>query len=202
MAMTEQARQWAGEFGNGYTARNRVDWQKRVPFWSGVLERTGARSILEVGCNAGWNLTAIKKAAPWVRAIGIDVNLVAVILAKTAGVEAWNDPNGPSPNPLNSPGRYELVFTAGVLIHIPQPELEQTMRDIVQASNRWVLAVEYGAEQEEEIIYRGRQDLLWKRPFGAMYERLGLKLVGLTYVLGPDQGFDNCTVYLLEKPCP
>lgn len=198
--MNEQSEAWAGEFGNAYTARNRVDWQKRVPFWSDILHRTGARSILEVGCNAGWNLTAIKRAAPWARSVGSDINPRAIMKAWCAGHEAWLDTIGNRAD-INT-DCYELVFTAGVLIHVPPGAIEQTMRDIVRTSNRWVLAIEYGAEREEEITYRGRQAMLWKRPFGEMYEALGLKLSGPAYVLGPDQGFDNCTVYLLEKPVP
>ena len=198
--MTEQAKEWAGEFGDAYTARNRVDWQKRVPFWNSILNRTGARSILEVGCNAGWNLTAIRRAAPWARAVGIDVNPNAIRRACVAGHDAWLQSSKERADICE--GLYELVFTAGTLIHIPQPDLEGTMRDIVRASNRWVLAVEYGSEVPEEITYRGRPSMLWKRTFGAMYERLGLKLAGQPFVLGPAQAFDNCTVYLLEKPCP
>ena len=198
--MNTQSEAWEGEFGNAYTARNRVDWQKRVPFWSDILYRTGARSILEVGCNAGWNLTAIRRAAPWARPIGIDINPRAIMKACTAGHDAWLDTIGNRAD-INA-DCYELVFTAGVLIHVPPQELEQTMRDIVRASNRWVLAIEYGAEREEEILYRGRPGLLWKRPFGELYQAMGLKPVWVPYVLGPDQGFDNCTVYLLEKPVP
>ena len=41
---------WAGTFGNDYTARNRVDWHARIPFWESALEFTAANAILEVGC--------------------------------------------------------------------------------------------------------------------------------------------------------
>ena len=44
---------WSGEFGNQYTARNRVNWQERVPFWEQIIDRTSAKTFLDVGCNAG-----------------------------------------------------------------------------------------------------------------------------------------------------
>ena len=191
-------KQWAGEFGDSYTARNQIDWRKRVPFWSRVMADTGARSILEVGCNAGWNLTAIKTSSPWTRAVGIDVNAKALRQADSAGLKVWKETIDQVVD--GQEGLYEMVFTTGVLIHISKPQLEQTMRDIVKASARWVLAIEYGAEAEEEILYRGQPNMLWKRPYGAMYASMGLRPVGPFYVLGPDQGFDNCTVYLMEKP--
>lgn len=197
--MTEQAKAWAGEFGDAYTARNRVDWRKRVSFWYSMLDQTGARSVLEVGCNAGWNLSAIERAAPWASAVGIDVNPKAIRQAQHAGCGTMNA--ALADVAASHDGMYELVFTAGVLIHIPTPELEQTMRDIILASARWVLAIEYHSDEAMPIVGGNyTRDMLWKRPFGAMYEAMGLKLFGPTYVLGPDQGFDNCTVYLLEKP--
>lgn len=196
--MSEQSEAWGEEFGDNYNKRNRVDWRRRIAFWSLVLERTGARSILEVGCNAGWNMTAIKKSAPWTRVAGSDVNHEALRLATAAGLEVW--PEDITAHEGMGEGLYELVFTAGVLIHIREPELEKAMRAIVRKSNHWVLAIEYGSDYVEEIIYRGQPNMLWKRPFGKMYEAMGLKLAAQPYVLTPEQGFDNCTVYLLEKP--
>ena len=49
-----------------------------------------------------------------------------------------------------------------------------------------------------QIEYQGQSGLLWKRPYGAMYEDLGL--TELTFgKVGPDDGFDNCIWRLLEK---
>ncbi len=54
---------WAGEFGDQYLARNQVDWQARIGFWQQMLDVTGARSVFELGASAGWNLSAIRRAA-------------------------------------------------------------------------------------------------------------------------------------------
>ena len=201
---TQQEALWAGDFGLNYTKRNMVDWRKRVPFWKDIMDRTGARSVLEIGCNAGWNLTAIKQVAPWVGITwGLDVNESALKKATAAGltvhqgtsaeaVENWVTKEGMSA---------ELVFTAGVLIHVPPTDLEQMMKDIIALSNHWILAIEYESEAEAEVIYRGEKDMLWKRPFGRLYQDMGLhlKYVGSAF---KDQGFDDCTVWLLEKPSP
>ena len=191
--------EWAGEFGNAYTARNQVDWVARTHFWKRILDRAPARSIFEVGCNAGWNLSAIKRVAPWANPCGIDINYTALRRARHAGL----DVQGGDIHSLFTNGDVkeskELVFTAGVLIHLPQPELDATMRAIVDLSCRWVLAIEYWSEAHEEVNYRGMDGMLWKRPFGKMYQALGLTMLA-SGGAPKKEGFDDCTWWLLEKP--
>lgn len=193
--MNDQEKFWAGEFGDQYTARNRVDWRSRIPFWSRIVHGTGIRSVYEVGCNAGWNLSAIKAAAhPFaIQVGGCDLNDEAINQAQAAGLaETYCEA---AIHDLQEITRRELVFTAGVLIHVAPEPLEATMRAIVEASCDYVLAIEYEAEAEEEVEYRGHAGKLWRRPFGKLYEAMGLKLAGS----GPADGFDRCTYWLLRK---
>lgn len=188
--MSEQAAVWAGQFGDSYTRRNQIDWAKRVPFWSDVIKVSGARSVFELGCNAGWNLSAIQWAWPQVKVYGCDVNAQALEQAAAAGLTTWND---------STPRRAELVFTSGVLIHIAPEQLTPIMCAIVEASYRWVLAVEYAVAEETEVEYRGQKGMLWKRPYGKLYEQMGLNLRA-SWRLGKDEAFDHCIAWLLEKP--
>jgi hypothetical protein len=55
--------------------------------------------------------------------------------------------------------------------------------------------VEYDAEAETEIHYQGHDGLLWKRPYGRLYEGLGLSVVET----GVAQGFDRCQYWLMER---
>lgn len=183
--MSMQAEWWAGDAGNAYVWRNWVDWRARIPFWQHIMDLTGARSVYELGCNCGWNLSAIRRVSPDVALYGHDVNNTALQIATDAGLK------------VGRPHSADLTFTCGVLIHVAPIDLEETMRDLIAASHRYVLAVEYVAEQEEEVEYRGERALLWRRPYGRLYEALGLKFMrhgdaGL--------GFDNCRYWLMEKP--
>lgn len=181
---------WEGSFGDHYTVRNRVGWEKRVPFWHDVLARTKAQSIIEFGCNAGWNLRAIREVDPTLRTFGVDVNHTALAEAREAGlaVDEWD-----VRDPLCT-GGFDLAFTSGVLIHLDAKAVERAMKVVMMASCRWVLAVEYAAEEEVMVPYRGYTDALWKRPFGKMYEGLGLRLVHTSHA----PGFDDCTGWLLR----
>jgi pseudaminic acid biosynthesis-associated methylase len=194
--MNEQAKWWAGQAGEAYTARNRVDWMARRGFWIDIIDMTGTRSAYEVGTNAGWNLSAIQNQQKPVAVYGCDVNPIAVGQARAAGLDVFQGDaitalaNFPQPT-------FDLVFTAGVLIHIPPQTLPIVMHSIVNASAQYVLAVEYEGD-ETMVEYRGESDRLWRRHYGSLYEGMGLKLVDSGQV-GPADGFDNCTWWLLQK---
>ena len=185
---------WAGAFGQEYTERNQVDPATRVDFWRSAVEYCTPGTVLEVGCNRGHNLAAIQMVDQSIDLYGVDVNAQAVEEARQQGFEAQHS-NALGIAGLFDPGSMDLVFTAGVLIHIAPEDLESVMRAIVATSARYVLAVEYASDHEEEVEYRGHAGKLWKRPFGQLYEKLGLKLLAI----GPAGGFDQCDFWLLEK---
>jgi pseudaminic acid biosynthesis-associated methylase len=192
--MTETTDFWAGEFGRDYTKRNRVEWQARLPFWESAVQFCQPATVLEVGCNAGWNLRAIRQLSPSTELYGVDVNAVAAEEARQAGLEVQHmDALGILG--IHEPGSIDLVFTAGMLIHVAPQDLESVMRAIIAVSGRYVMAIEYDSEDEEEVEYRGHAGRLWKRPYGRLYEVLGLKLLSQ----GTAGGFDSCEYYLLDK---
>lgn len=183
---------WQGEGGDAYLARNRVNWALRVPFWKAIVRDLQPKSVLEVGCNAGWNLLALREANPKIILSGIEPNDKAREEAARNGLavcQSW-----PEAQYLG----FDLVFTSGVLIHVPPVILTETMLRIAEASKRYVIAIEYEAETETEIEYRGEMGLLWKRPYGKLYEAMGLKTLGSAF-LPPESGFDRCQYNLLEK---
>lgn len=183
--MNRQETYWSGRDGAAYHRRNRVDWRKRIPFWKDILDLTGARSVYEWGCGPGWNLSAIRAASDWyVECTGWDVNTQARMESRWCGFE------------MEVGGYGELAFTSGVLIHIPPDELRDQMRRIIESSFDWVLAIEYESTRESMIEYRGEPDLLWARPYGKIYEELGLKQV---MTGGAGEGFDRCTAWLMRK---
>lgn len=192
MSLTD--RWWRGKGGTAYTERNRVDWRARVPFWRRVIERTRPRSLLEVGTNAGWNLRAIHDVDRDIQRIGVDLNLEALREASEAGVDA-REASAVEVGIL-WPRKFDLVFTAGVLIHIPPEDLTAAMLSIRRASKRWVVAIEYFSPEEIEVKYRGDGGLLWKRPFGKLYQDLGMKIIE---EFDAGDGFDRCRAWVMER---
>ena len=202
--LTEQEQFWRQDFGNEYVSRNRVDWKVRVPFWQDIIERTKPKSILEIGCGSGWNLRAIREVDDMISAWGCDINQTALQEASDAGVSVFEASvldiyaaeifdSGMCSNP-----RFDLVASVGVLIHVSPTDLPRAMDQIISASNRYVLAVEYADETEVEVEYRGNAKRLWRRPFGRLYEERGLKLVA--EFDAPADAFDRCRVWIMERP--
>jgi spore coat polysaccharide biosynthesis protein SpsF len=187
---------WAGDFGNEYTERNQVDWSLRVPLLQRMIEQTGAESFLDVGCNAGWNLMALRKISPDFLMSGVDVNHAALAQAAAEGFDVINMPAASIADADELGAECaQMVITSGVLIHIPPVELDAVMRAIVAASSRYVLCIEYDAPVETMVDYRGHQHRLWKRPFGELYERLGMSVLET----GVADGYVDCKYWLLEK---
>lgn len=203
--MTHQKEWWAGEGGNAYTHRNRVNWLKRVPFWTDMMVRTGARRVYEVGCNYGANLLAIRAVShPETEILGMDVNEMALRQANYLGFDVQLNTAADCAEVIRKKTnsdyfRSDLVFTVGVLIHIPTAQLAQEMQAIIDISREYVLSVEYEAGEEQEVRYRDEDGLLWRRPYGAMYQAMGLTEVanGELFI---DDGFDNCKWHLMKKP--
>lgn len=185
---------WRGEFGQEYTTRNRVQWRDRVPFFERMLLRTQARSWLDVGCNAGWNLRALRAVDPGLHLTGVDINVQALAEAREAGFDVRVALADEITDVLGLRCA-EVVVTSGVLIHVAPEDLLRTMTTIRDASTEFVLCVEYPADEETEVEYRGHAGKLWKRPFGKLYQALGMELLES----GHAEGFDRCDYWLLAK---
>lgn len=194
--MTDTNALWTGSFGNAYHSRNRVQWEQRAPFWQSAIDFCTPATVFELGCGPGWNLQAIQSIAPNTDLYGADLNQEAVNEARSQGFEVQHVGEHGIAG-LYERGSMDMVVTCGCLIHVPPDALERTMQSLIDLSGRFIIAVEYDADVEEEVEYRGHSGALWKRPYGALFSALGMRLVS---VIPEVEGFDQCTGYLLEKP--
>ena len=197
---TEQEAFWAGEFGDAYTERNKDSLlPSRLAIFAKVLARTGGiSSALEVGCNIGENLDALRLLLPVIKTSGIEINAMA---AKQADKKGHTIVCG---SVLNRPQVEfaDLVFTSGVLIHIEPGALETAYRFLFDHSLRYVLLIEYFNPTPAEIPYRGHAERLFKRDFaGDMLDRFPLRIVDYGFTWRRDLMFPlgDVTWFLLER---
>ncbi len=191
---------WADEFGDAYVERNSDAGAGRDAFWGALLERRPVQSALEIGCNVGANLRWIDGLLPSRTVWGIDINESALrnIRRRLPGINAVWSPARELPVRDRS---FDLVFTAGVLIHQPDSTLPLVMSEAVRASRRYVLALEYFAEQSTEVPYRGHEGALFKRDYGRLYREFFPELELLeSGRLDRDEGWDDVTWWLFAKP--
>lgn len=199
MDMYEKA--WAGKHGKEYTERCEVTALSRVQIFESILDKMGAvTSVLEVGCNKGHNLDAIALVHKGMTDCqGIEINKDLCDRSNITNASAYDIPWVDD--------LYDLVFTAGVLIHIPTPRLHDAMAEMRRVSKKYVLMIEYPADKEVGAKYEADfnwQEGVWWRPYGKEYTHLFPmdKLVahGPIKDLGDDGwGFTECDYWIFEK---
>lgn len=188
---------WQGPFGDAYTERNLRISSKRTQFWEHITLIYKPATVLEVGCNYGANLRYLSQFLDPLDLWGIDVNERALTEAR----ECTPKVNFLRASAYDLPFKdrmFSLVFTAGVLIHQHPSELPAVMGEIVRCAGSYVLAIEYADEAFVEVPYRGFSEALYRGPFGDAYRKLGLMLIE-TGKLGKDDGFDDCTYWVLKR---
>ena len=191
---------WAGDFGDAYTDRNAQAGKGREAFWTNLLKKYSIeKGVLEVGCNMGINLRVISTLIAPHMVFGVDINEKALELLR-ASTPKVNTIWSPARDLPFRDARFELVFTAGVLIHQPESSLALVMSEIVRCTYRYVLCLEYYASETVAIPYRGQERALFKRDYGRLYREL-FPLLQLEEKgnLGKDEGWDDTTFWLFRK---
>jgi spore coat polysaccharide biosynthesis protein SpsF len=200
---TEQEALWAGEFGAEYIQRNRGTSliASNTELFRKVLARTeGVSSVLELGCNIGNNLRALRDLLP-------DADLHAVEINEQAAEEVrrWGGASVEVGSLLDfhSDRTFDLTFTKGVLIHINPDRVADAYASLVRSSRRYVMVCEYYNPSPVEVTYRGHEHALFKRDFAGeildAYPELRLVDYGFTYHRDPQFPLDDSTWFLMEK---
>ena len=191
---------WEGNFGTAYTDRNIGDVALRAETLTPIVKGLDLNRVLEVGCNRGHNLVALAGLLPeGSEIVGIEPNQHARGIAQAADPRITILEGNAFDLPFED-GKFDVAFTSGVLIHIAPEDLPAALREIYRVTRRYILAIEYFAEEVTPINYRGHDGYLWKRHFLHDYQSAfpGLRLLR-SGMIGAGDGFDDCSWWLLEK---
>ena len=209
--ISEQANEWANEFGREYTDRNDLSLEGMEELYrkNYGLSRTEMNErfltgldkslrILEVGSNIGNQLLCLQKMG-FSNLYGIELQSYAVELSKSR-TKNINIIQG---NAFDIPFKdnyFDLVFTSGVLIHISPDDLVPVMNEMYRCARRYIFGFEYYSEIPTEIEYRGHGDLLWKADFARKYLELfdDMDLVKEEKIKYTDNENVDC-MFLLKK---
>jgi pseudaminic acid biosynthesis-associated methylase len=205
--------EWKSSFGNEYQQRNASNWKSiknRSRLFGDILNcmenscKAFPTSVLEIGAGAGDNLRAIdmiyERTKTPIKLMACDPNrraceqLSDIAITTNCNLKSLSYDNDVA----------DLVFTSGVLIHIPPNELDKALSEIYRTSKRWILAIEYFNDTPDEIEYRSMNGMLWRRDWGEKW--LGnypsLKPIGYGFAWKRLTGLDNITWFLFEKAQP
>ena len=197
---TEADEFWAGKFGDEYTQRNQVDPGNVREFFERALtgtEDSPISTVLELGANVGHNLAFLNTWLP-AMTTGVEVNVAACSQLSAVADRAYCGSIVDMPRL----GLFDLVFTKGVLIHIPPEDLPAVYAAIHDHAGRWVLVAEYYSRLPREIEYRGHTGKLWARDFAGelMDTYPDLKLVDYGFVYHRDRyPQDDLSWFLMER---
>ena len=198
---------WTGACGDAYTARNAADEtqvEQRTAMWRRILRPLSSalpESCLEVGANVGINLRALR-ALHAIEMYALEPNATARgILIRDGVVPAAHVLDGSVESIDLADARIDLVFTSGVLIHVDPKRLEAACREMHRVARRYLLTIEYFANEPEQKTYRGETGLLFKRDFGAFWLDLfpTLSVIDYGFFWKPMTGLDNLTWWLFAK---
>lgn len=203
---------WQGQFGDDYTRRNAAkpgNIKSRKELFKSIFKSMGAsrlNTIVEVGAGGGANLLALRDLlGDQPRLIAIEPNDRARLQIYSTCVTAVRDIHNARADKLPLPsGSADLVFTSGLLIHIPPDSLGAVMDEIHRVSKRYIVCIEYFSPEMRNLPYRGKSDAMWSADFGSMYlDRFeDLHWCDYGFAWKRATGLDNVTWHLLEKsPC-
>ena len=149
--MSDKNRQidaWRGDFGDSYTARNTSNPERLANVTRAFQEILGhisdasPASILEVGANLGGNIRALKTLTD-ARLFAVEPNGKARRIMVDDGVLPAEQVADATADDLPfTNGEIDLVFTSGVLIHIPHEDVERVDEEMLRVAGRYVLSVE------------------------------------------------------------
>jgi len=180
MINTSQENFWKGKFGRDYTVRNTYSIEELDEFYLKTYGVTCSTmnieflrnidkkiKILEVGCNNGQQLRHLQLMG-FKNLYGIEIQSDAVEKAKFS-TKNININQGSAFDIPFKDEYFDLIFTAGLLIHISPNDLYLALKEIVRCTKRYIWGFEYYSDEPKEIIYRGNVGFLWKRNFADSY---------------------------------
>lgn len=210
--ITDQTKEWIGEFGKEYIDRNphslnelETSYQKNYGVARTELNKLFLEGIdrsiriLEVGSNIGIQLLCLQKMG-FENLYGIEPQDYAVELSKSK-TKGINIIKGDGFDIPFKDGYFDLVFTSGVLIHIHPSNVLQVMKEIYRCTRTYIWGFEYCTDEHTEIIYREHKDLLWKGNFSRMFldQFNDLELINERHLNYLDNEKNVDAMFLLKK---
>jgi len=154
---------FSGKNGDEYTERNKDNLENCAAcVIYNCAKLSKAKSILEVGVGIGNNLSRLEKIA---NVYGVDINDKAL----TEGKKKYPFVNFQKGSIYEIPfpdNNFDLVFTRGIIIHIPPNDRIKALSELVRVSKKYILNIEYHVKDEneffEDVEWRGEKNRLWR----------------------------------------
>ena len=139
-------------------------------------------SIFEIGYFSGRNLKYIEEAFPESSINGLEINKKAVEFAKAKLPKAeLMHMNLHDMHTVNK--KYDIVFTSGVLIHVPPDEIPNVLLKCLDLSTGYVMHIESIGKGEVAAgpkhlkpTYKVSDQLQWNQDLVSIYKNIGFNV--------------------------
>lgn len=156
---------FSGEGGNQYTDRNKSsieDGRSASDLIYNIVKMKKIKTICEIGCNTGHNLSRLKDLCDVV--CGVDINKKAL----EEGKKLYPFVKFVEGSSFNLPlyeNSFELIFSRGVCIHLHPESILNALNEMKRVSKKFIINIEYGVKDEnnlnEEVEWRDNLKL-WR----------------------------------------
>lgn len=198
---TEQEDFWKKKFGDNYSKRNLKRNNRILAIGKELIaNKVRLSSSIELGCNVGYNLDALKKIYPNIQTYGVEINKKAYLICKKK-----HPCSNTSLLQFTTKNKFDLVFTCGVLIHQNPKFLKKIYSKLYSLSKKYIYIEEYFNPTPVSIRYRGNDERLFKRDFAKeiwkLYPKLKIIDYGFHWKEDPylKDNCDNSNWFLFEK---
>lgn len=188
--ITPQIEIWKSDFGKEWVERNlpNIDISARARTFRKILKGLNIFSVLEIGCSAGQNLDALADIA-YAR-YGLDP-MECIVGRDEGGLQTRVGDifEIPAKEPC-----FDLLLTCGTMMHVAPHDMLKAVTEVRRASKGYILTIEYFADKDEAIPWRGYDNLLFKRNYADYFPNLISR-----GDLNNGSGFDHCSYWLFKK---
>jgi predicted TPR repeat methyltransferase len=151
---------YSNELWNKYTDDNTESLvNSPAKFIHHICLGLGVKKICELGCNLGNNLVDFSSEFD---ITGVDLNQNAINKAKKK-FSSFDFKVAKIQETSFLDSQFDLVYTRGVLIHVPEKDLNDALKEIFRISKKWIFNLEYFGEDGKMIPWKRGEDLLWYR---------------------------------------
>ncbi len=184
---------WSAPPGKGNQPQAYVDHPDRSAYLIGLLQRIGVAdgSVLEIGCNVGRNLEALRRAG-YGPLTGIEINAGALaemgrVFPDLHGTATLINQPVETALPPMADGAVDVCFTMAVLLHI-HPDSEWVFPHMLRVAKRYLVVI----ENEDQSSYK-----IFPRDYGKVFRGLGAEEI-LTEAVGGS--LQNYTARVFRMP--
>jgi len=157
-----------------YTNENKENFQNEIStFIYFMCLGLGSRKICEAGCNIGNNLSRFPENFS---IYGIDMNKHALQKAQEKYPKFIFQHENIKKTSF-SDSLFDLVFTRGVLIHMPTDDVDDVLQEFLRISKKWIFNLEYYGKDEKMINWKRGENLLWYRNLKERWKKFEVRIV-------------------------